>query len=402
MPVHVPTARTVAALSLTQLIGWGSTFWLPAVTGPAMAQDLGMTLPMVMAGPTVMLVVMAAASWPLGGIFERHGARPVMVVGSLMGAAGLLLTAFSTGIVTYLLSWFVLGMAGACMLTTPAQVAVAEVAGDRARQALSLLLLLGGLTSTVMWPLTGLLQAELGWRMVIAIYAALTLFVCAPLHWAMLARRPREKREQKSASVTDQTASIDLPRFALMATSLAANGFVTWGFALTIIILFEAKGLDSTAALGAAAFIGIAQWGGRMVDIVGGKRVSGLLTGLFASALFPVSFVVLMLADGFVGTVLFATLYGIAGGITAIARSTLALEIFPAGAYARASARLAVPLNLSFAVAPPAFAAILTAAGPQTALWLAFALSIFAFCALLGLFLLHRNGNRAAVAGSAS
>ena len=68
---------------------------------------------------------------------------------------------------------------------------------------------------------------------------------------------------------------------------------------------------------------------------------------------------------------------------------------FPARAYARAAAQLAVPLNLSFAAAPPVFAAILTAAGPHAALWLAFAISIFAFASLFGLFLLHRREERA-------
>ena len=82
MPYRSPTVHAVVALSVTQLIGWGATFWLPAVTGPAMASDLGMSLPMVMAGPTVMLIVMAMAAWPLSTIFERYGARPVMVLGS--------------------------------------------------------------------------------------------------------------------------------------------------------------------------------------------------------------------------------------------------------------------------------------------------------------------------------
>lgn len=85
MPIPSPTARAVAALCLTQVIGWGTTFWLPAVTGPAMAGELGMTLPLAMAGPTVMLVVMAMASWPLSGLFERHGARPVMIAGRPWG-----------------------------------------------------------------------------------------------------------------------------------------------------------------------------------------------------------------------------------------------------------------------------------------------------------------------------
>ena len=179
MPFRSPTVRAVAALSVTQLIGWGATFWLPAVTGSAMAGDLGLTLPMVMAGPTIMLVVMAMVSWPLSTIFERHGARPVMAMGSPLGAVGLLVMGLADGPVPYVLSWIILGLAGAGMLTTPAQIAVTEIAGDKARKALDVLFLAGGLTSTIVWPLTGILQAQWGWRTTTLIYAALLLFVCS-------------------------------------------------------------------------------------------------------------------------------------------------------------------------------------------------------------------------------
>src|SRR3546814_1480184 len=67
------------------------------------------------------------------------------------------------------------------------------------------------------------------------------LLICTPLHWAALARRPREK---SAAKAIDGPAPIDRPRFALLTMSFAANGFFTWGFALTIIMLFEAGGLD--------------------------------------------------------------------------------------------------------------------------------------------------------------
>ncbi len=392
LPFRSPTVRATAALSLTQLIGWGSTFWLPAVTGPAIAGELGMALPMVMAGPTLMLVVMAIASWPLSAVFERHGARPVMVLGSPLGAIGLATMGLAHGPASYCLAWVILGLAGAGMLSTPAQIAVTEIAGEKARQALGVLILAGGLTSTIVWPLTGVLQAQWGWRAAILIYAALMLFVCTPLHWAALARRPRGKPAAETAA---GPVAIDRPRFALLAMSFAANGFVTWGFALTIIILFETSGIAHAGALMAASFIGIAQWAGRMIDVLGSRRHLGIVTALAAAALFPLSFVILLLTGDLAGAMLFALLYGIAGGITAVARATLPLQVFPARAYARAAAQLAVPLNLSFAAAPPVFAAILTAAGPHAALWLAFAISIFAFASLFGLFLLHRREERA-------
>lgn len=92
----------------------------------------------------------------------------------------------------------------------------------------------------------------------------------------------------------------------------------------------------------------------------------------------------LLQTSTFVGAILFATLYGVASGITAVTRATLPLQSFPTVAYARASARLSVPLNLSFAAAPPVFTAVVKSAGPHAALWLATAISVFAFCALFG------------------
>ncbi|TWF56484.1 hypothetical protein [Neorhizobium alkalisoli] len=103
------------------------------------------------------------------------------------------------------------------------------------------------------------------------------------------------------------------------------------------------------------------------------------------------------MTSNFAGAVTFAVLYGIASGITAVTRATLPLQIFAPGAYARASARLAVPLNLSFATAPPVFTAIVTSAGPHAALWLALVISIFAFSTLFWLFILQRRMDRAAI-----
>ena len=379
--------RIVAALSVTQLIGWGATFWLPAVIGPAIASDLQIALPTVMLGPTIMLVVMALLAWPLSRVFESHGARPLMVLGSAFGSAGLLAMSLADALPAYILSWVVLGITGACMLTTPAQIAVTEVAGKKARHALTVLVLAGGLTSTIIWPLTAFLQGQWGWRITLLFYASLMLLICAPLHWAFLARKPLQKRTAKGGTTP---AKLDRRRFALLTLSFAANGFFTWGFALTIIVLFQARGLDIASALTAGAFIGTAQWAGRMIDLAGGLRWSGFAVGLLGFALFPLSFLILQLINGFVGALLFAFLYGFASGITSVSRATLPLQIFPASAYARASSLMATPLNLSFAAAPPIFAAIMTGPGPGAAVWVAFAISVFAFGALSTLALMPR------------
>ena len=55
---------------------------------------------------------------------------------------------------------------------------------------------------------------------------------------------------------------------------------------------------------------------------------------------------------------------------------------------------LALPLNLSFALAPPLFAAILAGPGSDAALWLATALSLAALTSLALLFLRHARRAR--------
>jgi hypothetical protein len=59
----------------------------------------------------------------------------------------------------------VFGVAGSGMLTTPAQIAVAEVADQTTVwEALGVLILEGRLTSSIMWSLTGRLKAGWSWQ----------------------------------------------------------------------------------------------------------------------------------------------------------------------------------------------------------------------------------------------
>lgn len=181
---------TITAFALAQAICWGMTFNLPAITGSAMAEALGLPYPAVMAGPTVMLVVMAAAAVPFLKLFERFGARLVMTASTAVAALGLVTIATGTMAWAYFAAWLLVGIAGAGMLTTAMQIGVAELAGARARQAIGALLIFGGLSTTISWPLLGALQAAFGWRTATLIGAALVLAIAAPIYWLLLAKRP--------------------------------------------------------------------------------------------------------------------------------------------------------------------------------------------------------------------
>ena len=372
----------IAAVGITQIIGWGSTFHLPGVLGETIAADLGFTLTIALLGPTVMLVTLAGVSWFLSGSFERYGARAVMSIGSVISTIGLLLLAVAQGRISYLLPWVVLGAAGAGMLTSAAQIAVSDFTGDRARQSIGILTLFSGLAATIFWPLTNFLDDAIGWRATIVLYAAAYLVICLPLiRFVVPPRRTTESTAQDKSETTNETP-LDRTSFWLMAGAIAANGFITWGFSLTLIPLFEDRGLARDAAVTIASSLGLIQISARIADTLGGRRWSGLTTGLIASAVLPLTYLLLLFGSGRYVIVAFICFYGLAGGAMAIARSTIPLAVFPRGAYAQASAQLALPMNLAFASAPPIFGAILTHTGANVALVVATISSSVAFSLL--------------------
>jgi len=379
---------TIAAFALAQAVCWGMTFNLPAVTGQSMAEALGLPYPAVMAGPSVMLVVMAAAAVPFLRLFERLGARTVMTASTGVGAMGLVAIAISTAPWAYFAGWLLVGTAGAGMLTTAIQIGLAELAGQRARQAIGALLIFGGLSTTICWPLLGGLQEAFGWRVATLTGSALLIVIAAPIYWLLLARRPRRAGVKAKA---EATPALDRVAFALLACSTAANGIVTWGFSLTVITLFEGRDIDHRTAVLIASFVGVTALLARLVDLVAGRRWNSLATGLVAASALPLSFLVLVAGSGTAAAIAFVVVYGLSSGVLAVARSTMPLDLFPPASYARASSMLALPLNLSFACAPPLFAAILAGPGGDTALWVATGLSLTALSALALLILRRRR-----------
>ncbi len=80
--------RAIVCLGLTQLVGWGVTYYLIGALGPAMAADLGWNAATVYGGFSAAIVVMAMVS-PLAGMaVDRWGGHRVMPAGAVLGALG--------------------------------------------------------------------------------------------------------------------------------------------------------------------------------------------------------------------------------------------------------------------------------------------------------------------------
>ncbi len=59
--------RAIPTLGFTQMVAWGTTYYLPAVFRDQFVRDLGLSAPTVFAGVAMMLVASSLAAWPAGG-----------------------------------------------------------------------------------------------------------------------------------------------------------------------------------------------------------------------------------------------------------------------------------------------------------------------------------------------
>ncbi|MBY5326087.1 MFS transporter [Rhizobium leguminosarum] len=376
-------------LAVTQVIGWG-TVSLPAIIGRQVAADLDMNIEAVFAGSSILYVVMGLWAPLLAKAFTRFGARRVMVAGTVLAAPGFVLLSVSTGPVTYFAAWVVLGTAGSATLTTAAYIMLNEVAGRNAKSAIGALMLVTGLSSSVFWPTTALLSAAVGWRGTCLAYAAMMMLVCLPFYVFGLPRRATLVEEAgPSTPVAVPTAIASKGTFALIVTAIALNAFVTFGFAAVLIELLQAEGLPKSQAIAFGSMLGVIQVCARGLDFVGGGRWDGITTGIVAGIGLPVAMLLLIVGDSaYWAIATFILLYGLGSGALAVSRATIPLVFYDKAEFAKATSRIALPLNLISAASPPILIGLLAKLGSHAVL----ALAIFCSCgALLILVLLSRR-----------
>ncbi len=365
----------ISALGVAQILAWGSSFYLPAVLASPVAQDTGWPLAWVVGGLSIGLLVAAFASPHVGAAIHRQGGRPVLALAACLLAAGQTTLALAPVLPVYLASWLLLGLGMGCGLYDPAFATLGRLYGAEARPAITTLTLWGGFASTICWPLSAFLVAQVGWRGACLAYAGLHLLVTLPLVLLLIPSPPvlpatADIREQAAAPLS----SVERRAFRLLAGVLVLGGAIMALVSVHLITLLQARGVALASAVSYGVLIGPSQVGARLVEIASKGRHHPLWTLTAAFSLVAVGLA--FLAGGLPGVGVWLVLYGGGNGIYSIARGTVPLALFGPSRYPLLVGRLARPGLIAQALAPPVGAVVLTHAGPDTLWWLLLALSL--------------------------
>jgi MFS family permease len=362
--MHASRPVTITALGIAQILGYGTSFYFPAVLAPPIVADTGWSLAWVVSGTSIGLLVAGLIAPKVGAIIDRRGGRPVLAVSSLLYAAGLLCIGLAPSLPVYLFGWIVLGGGMGTGFYDAVFAALGKLYGRDARAPITNLTLFGGFASTVCWPLSAFLAENFGWRSACLIYAALHLLVSLPLQMAVmppLAKSLPDKSGEVAADAPTHSPPAALAHERLILFLIAGILTVSASIGSIVIvhmmIFLQDRGASFALAVSLGTLFGPAQVGARVVERMFGASYHPIWT-LIASCALMLAGLIMLVANT---PLLWLTIliYGGGFGIMWIARGTLPLALFGPERYATLMGRLAFPSLIAQALAPSAGALLI-------------------------------------------
>ena len=379
----IHTRRLTLAIGFTQTLAWATTYYIPATMALPAAAEFGVSRSVLVGGFSLGLLVCGAVSPLVGRRIEHHGGRHVLAIAPLVTALGLGGLAMCPNVACWYLAWVAIGIGMAMGLYDAAFGTIGRLLGASARPAIVGVTLMAGFASTIGWPSGTYLVAGFGWRAAVAMFAAVQVLVILPI---ILACVPDVTAENGvSAAVHTTLPPAPPPRaFFWLAAYLTLRSALNSAVFVHLLVLMQGLGFGLDTSVAAAALIGPAQVGARVIDWFMGRNLSPLLTAIIGGAVLPISVLALLLG---LPAPIFTLGFGASNGVFTISRGTLPLYVFGPSGYAARVGKLAMPAMFASALAPTLISPLVIA---WPALWVMGLMGVVGFAILFCLLMLRR------------
>ncbi|PPF87213.1 MFS transporter [Pseudoclavibacter sp. RFBJ3] len=354
----------LVTLCVTQLISWGTLYYvLPAVAAEIVA-DTGWSLVSVMAAFSAGLLVSAGVGIGFGGLLDRFGGRVVMAWSSALATAGVALVAAASTFPMFVVAWVVVGVAQAGVLYQAAFTVIGLRYGAAAGRPLLVVTLVAGLASTLYVPGATLLAEVVGWRGTYLVLGALLAVVTIPLHALLLPRRDPTPRRVPNGERMGHPVVVRSSRFIRLCLGVTLLSFSVYAVSLNLIPLLSERGIDARAAALLLGLVGVGQVVGRVLFTVLNRVVPLPLRALLVGAVASLTLVAFALISGpFAVLVLLALLAGAARGALTLVQATAVIERWGTERLGTLNGVFSAPITASIALAPVAGVALAAAVG---------------------------------------
>jgi predicted MFS family arabinose efflux permease len=347
----------VAALAISQTIGYGALYYAFAVLLVPVAADLHTSTTVVTGAFTASVLASAVLAVPVGRWLDSRGGRALMTAGSLLGTVLLLAWSQVDQVWQLYVVQIGIGAAGAASLYEAAfAVIIAWHQPQQRSAALLALTVVAGFASTIFLPLTGWLVDQHGWRTTLLVLAAVHA-ATVPLH-ALAVRRPPQQgptvpgRHGDSGARAIRAALADRG-FWLLAAGFTAHTAAISAYTVLLIAALIAWGHPPAFAATIAGLLGVLSVAGRLITtgLQRRYRTTTITAGVFAiqagaALLLPAA------SASTAATIVAVVGFGLGFGVATIAKPVILAERYDTRRYATLAGVLVAPMTLAKAGAP--------------------------------------------------
>lgn len=337
----------VVALSAITLLIQGATLMSLGVFLPSMAADFG---GQAGSAATAFLLAMSIASLPAGWALDRAGARPVLLTGILLSAAGFALASLAQNRLWLAAAMAVTGAGVGASTIVPGIAIITRLHVMRRGLALALFLGAAVAAGAVIPPFVGAAIRHQDWRMAMMSSALVIALACPLLVWLVPGGRIRAEPDH-ARSPWAALCSMDFCRFVLAMTllQLAINGVL---FAAVDALM--AQGLTQPGAVAAYSAANLLGLPALLMGGVAADRMGARPSLIAAAVLLAIGTVALIgvRATGLPGVAAFILLWGIASALPGQSGSMLLADTVPPDAFSRALGLNTAIISLIGALAP--------------------------------------------------
>ena len=323
----------VAAGGLLGCVAIGGMFSLPVLLQP-IARDTGWSVTGVSGAMTIGFLAMALTSMIWGTLSDRLGPLPVVLTGSVVIAASLVLASRATSLIAFQFMFGVMVGGATAAIFAPMMATVTGWFDTNRSLAVSLVSAGMGMAPMTMSPLVAWLVSNHDWRTSMQILAAVVAAIMIPV--SLLVRRaPALEAEPSPSDGAGREPEMSLaqalrsPQFVILILTNFFCCATHSGPIIHTVSYAISCGIPMIAAVTIYSVEGLAGMGGRIAfgllgDRLGAKRV--LVAGLFAQAFGALAYVFVRELAAFYAV---AALFGFIYAGTMPLYSVLARENFP-------------------------------------------------------------------------
>jgi MFS family permease len=324
----------VAAGGTLGCVAIGAMFSLPVLLQP-IVRDTGWSVAGVSSAMTIGFLAMACCSMAWGTLSDRWGPLPVVLTGSTVLAASLLLASQASSLFAFQFIFGVMVGGSIAAIFAPMMATVTGWFDSHRSLAVSLVSAGMGIAPMTMAPLVAWLVSSHDWRTTMQIVAGIVAVIMIPV--SLLVRRPPALAAGNAAMAQNGETQAEMsvgqavrsPQFAIL---LLTNFFCCATHSGPIIHTVSyavSCGIPLIAAVSIYSLEGFAGLGGRIAfgilgDRLGAKRV--LVAGLLVQAFGALAYVFVRELAGFYAV---AALFGFIYAGTMPLYAAIARENFP-------------------------------------------------------------------------